>query len=111
MKIGAALVGGLFGVVLLILPVRAQEIDDFEELDLEELLEVVYTAARHKQDIAESPSAITVIDREMLDSTHCTDIVCMLRQVPEVDVMRVTPMWTSVGARALIPPARPRKTR
>ena len=89
------------GMVILILPVRAQEIDDFEELDLEELLDVVYTAARHKQDIAESPLAITVIDREMIENTHCTDVVCLLRQVPEVDVLRVTPFWTSVGARAL----------
>jgi iron complex outermembrane receptor protein len=86
--------------VLLGLPARAEEIDDFEELDLEELLDVVYTAARHKQDIAESPSAITVIDREMIENTHCTDVVCLLRQVPEVDVMRITPLWTSVGARA-----------
>jgi len=82
-------------------PVRAEEIDDFEELDLEELLDVVYTAARHKQDISESPSAITVVDREMIENTHCTDVVCLLRQVPEVDVLRVTPFWTSVGARAL----------
>jgi outer membrane receptor for ferrienterochelin and colicin len=88
-------------VVLLGLPVRAEEIDDFEELDLEKLLDVVYTAARHKQDIAESPSAITVIDREMIENTHCTDVICLLRQVPEVDVLRVTPFWTSVGARAV----------
>ena len=88
-------------LVILALPVRAQEIDDFEELDLEELLDVVYTAARHKQDIAESPSAITVIDREMIENTHCTDVICLLRQVPEVDVLRVTPFWTSVGARAV----------
>jgi outer membrane receptor for ferrienterochelin and colicin len=101
MKFRTALAGGLLGVVLLTLPARAQEIDDFEELDLEELLDVVYAAARHRQDIAESPSAIAVIDREMIENTHCTDVVCLLRQVPEVDVMRVTPMWISVGARAL----------
>ena len=39
------------------------DIRDFEELDLEQLLDVVVTPARHVQDIAESPSAISVITR------------------------------------------------
>ena len=78
------------------------EISDFEELDLEELLDVeVYTAAKHKQDIAESPSAISVITRDQIENTACTDVACLLRQVPEVDVIRITPMYSAVGARAL----------
>ncbi len=101
MKRWAVLACGVLGSLFLSAPGRAQDIDDFEELDLEELLDVVYTAARHKQDIAESPSAITVIDREMIENTHCTDVVCLLRQIPEMDIMRMTPLWTSVGARAL----------
>jgi hypothetical protein len=32
----------------------AEEIQDFEQLDLEELLDVVFTAAKHEQDIGES---------------------------------------------------------
>ena len=77
------------------------EIKDFEELDLEELLNTVYTAARHEQNIFESPSAITVITREQIENTHCTDVICLLRQVPEVDVRRVLPGFIVVGARAM----------
>jgi outer membrane receptor protein involved in Fe transport len=77
------------------------DISDFEELDLEKLLGTVTAASKHEQDITESPSAITVIDREMIENTHCTDVVCLLRQVPEVDVIRLKPLYTAVGARAL----------
>jgi outer membrane receptor for ferrienterochelin and colicin len=76
-------------------------IEDFKEFDLEKLADVVFTAAKHEQDIAESPAAVTVISREQIENTACTDIICLLRQVPEVDVVRVVPMWASVGARAL----------
>ena len=95
------------------LPIRADEtekqkgevtdfegIDDFGEFDLEDLVDVVFTAAKHEQNIADSPSAITVITREQIANTHCTDVACLLRMVPEVDVIRVKPMWAAVGARA-----------
>ncbi len=80
-----------------------------EDTDLEEefaLLEedIVFTASRHEQDIAESPSAISVITRQQIEYTHCTDVVCLLRQVPEVDVYRVFPAFAAVGARALTDP-------
>ena len=78
-----------------------EEIDDFAELDLEELLDVVVTASKHEQDIAESPSAISVITRQQIENTSCTDVVCLLRQVPGVDVMEITPMYPAVGAQAL----------
>jgi iron complex outermembrane receptor protein len=81
-------------------PALAEEEEDFDDLDLEELLDVVYTASKHKQNISESPSAITVINREQIKNTWCTDLVCLLRQVPEMDVVRVRPMHTAVGARA-----------
>jgi iron complex outermembrane receptor protein len=81
--------------------VAQEDIADFEELDLEKLLGTVTSASKHEQDITESPSAITVIDREMIENTHCTDVVCLLRQVPEVDVIRLKPLYAAVGARAL----------
>jgi iron complex outermembrane receptor protein len=83
------------------------DLDVFVELDVEDEFafleedDIVFTAAKHEQDIAEAPSAITVITREQLENTHCTDVICLLRQVPEVDVRRVLPLFTSVGARAL----------
>jgi len=78
-----------------------EDIEDFGEFDLEKLADVVFTAAKHEQDIAESPAAVTVISRKQIENTACTDVVCLLRQVPEVDVVRIVPMWTSVGARGL----------
>jgi outer membrane receptor for ferrienterochelin and colicin len=78
------------------------EIEDFAELDLEELLDVnVYAAAKHEQDIMESPSAVSVITREQIENTHCTDVICLLRQLPEVDVLWLRSMFAVVGARAL----------
>ena len=83
----------------------AQATAQEEDIDLEfELLgeeDIVYSAAKHEQDIAESPSAITVITREQIENTHCTDVVCLLRLVPEVDVRSVTPSYSVVGARSL----------
>ena len=78
--------------------------DESELMDEFALLmeeDIVYAASKHQQDIAESPSAITVITREQIENTWCTDLVCLLRQVPEVDVLRVMPMFASVGCRAL----------
>jgi len=87
---------------------RAQDLDPLVEEDelMDEFAllqeeEIIYTAAKHEQDIGESPSAVTVITREQIENTHCTDLVCLLRQVPEVDVRRVFPMYSAVGVRAL----------
>ena len=77
------------------------DFDDFDELYLGELLNTVYSASKHKQDLLWSPASITVIDREQIENTHCVDLVCLLRQVPEVDVQRIKALWTSVGARAI----------
>jgi iron complex outermembrane receptor protein len=86
----------------LVRPAGAGEIEDFEELDLEELLETnVYSAAKHEQEIEDSPSAVSVITREQIENTACTDLVCLLRLLPEVDVMRIAPFHISTGARAM----------
>ena len=91
---------------LVYLPAHAQEeeelaeFDDFDELYLGELLNTVYSASKHKQDLLWSPASITVIDREQIENTHCVDLVCLLRQVPEVDVQRIKALWSAVGARA-----------
>ena len=83
------------------LPAAAQEEDIDLEFELLEEEDIVYSAAKHEQDIAESPSAITVITREQIENTHCTDIVCLLRMVPEVDVRILMPSYAVVGARSL----------
>ena len=79
--------------------------EDFEDLEDEfALLEedsIVYSASKHRQDINESPVTITVITRAQIENTHCNDIVCLLRYVPEMEVRRYRPLYLTVGARAL----------
>jgi outer membrane receptor protein involved in Fe transport len=77
------------------------EFDDFDELYLGELLNTVYSASKHRQDLLLSPATVSVIDREQIENSHCTDLICLLRQLPEVDVQRIKALWTSVGARAI----------
>jgi outer membrane receptor protein involved in Fe transport len=93
---------GIFFLALLIAaPGRADEGDiaDFEELDLEELLDVVFTAARHEQDIGNSPSAIWVITREDIETSGATSIPDLLRMVPGMDVILMSQMFTAVSTR------------
>jgi outer membrane receptor for ferrienterochelin and colicin len=73
-------------------------IDEFTFLQEED---IIFSAAKHEQDIAESPSAITVITREQIENSPCVDLVCLLRGVPEVDVKRVLSSYAAVGARSL----------
>ncbi len=80
-------------------PVGEGEIRDFEQLDLEELLDVVFTAAKHEQDIGESPSAITVITREDIEATGATTVPDLLRMVPGMEVAVVTPYFLSTTSR------------
>ena len=58
------------------------QFDDFDELYLGKLLDVVYTAARHEQEIGMSPSAVFVITREDIEASGATSITDMLRMVP-----------------------------
>jgi outer membrane cobalamin receptor len=93
------------------LPVAAETVDDalpeeggiedFEELDLEELLDVVFTASKHRQSIFWSPSAITVFTREDIRTSGAADLADLLRRVPGFDVYRLKPSFPLVGARAL----------
>ena len=93
----------LLWVVLVAGPAWARDEEEILEDEfalLEEEL-IVFTAAGHAQDISDSPSTITVITREEIENTHCLDVPCLLRRVPELDVRRVRPMYQAVGARAL----------
>ncbi len=77
------------------------EIEDFAELDLEELLDVVFAASKHKQSIIWSPSAITVFTREDIRSSGANTLIDLLRRVPGFDVYELKPSYPLVGARAL----------
>ncbi len=87
-------------ILLLAHIARAQEgISDFEELDLEDLLDVVVTAAKHRQSIAESPSAVTVITREEIENSGARSLPEILRIVPNMDIEVLNPLWYEVGIR------------
>ncbi|MFC1654582.1 hypothetical protein ACFL2F_02150, partial [Myxococcota bacterium] len=47
--------------------------------------DTVSIAVRYALPADESPSAVTVLTREQIENTHCTDIECLMRQVPGVD--------------------------
>ena len=76
-----------------------EEFDDFDELYLGQLLDVVYTAAKHEQDIGMSPSAVWVITREDIEASGATCIPDLLRQVPGIDVTMTAPFMPGISAR------------
>jgi iron complex outermembrane receptor protein len=59
----------------------------------------VTAAARHIQPISQSPSAITVITREDIEASGANTIPDLLRLVPGMDVMVVSPFFTALTAR------------
>ena len=77
------------------------EIDDFEVLDLEELLDVVFTASKHQQSIFWSPAAVTIFTRDDMRSSRDNTLPDLLRRVPGFDVYALKPAYQAVGARAL----------
>jgi iron complex outermembrane receptor protein len=66
--------------------------------------DTVSIAVRYALPADESPSAVTVLTREDIENTHCTEIECLMRQVPGVDVRQVLPGYSVIGARALTNP-------
>ena len=95
----AVLLGLLLGGTALRAQEEMEEFDDFDELFLGELLNKVYTASKHEQDIGESPSAVTVITREDIEASGATTIPDLLRLVPGMDVVLCSPFYTSITAR------------
>ena len=93
-------------IVVLIHAVTASAQDEFfDDLDKEfEFLEeeVIYSAAKHEQEIADSPSTISTLTREQIENTHCLDVPCLLRGMPGMEVRRLKRMYDAVGARALV---------
>jgi outer membrane receptor protein involved in Fe transport len=77
------------------------EFEDFEELYLGKLLDVVYTAARHEQEIGMSPSAIWVITREDIEASGATTITDVLRMVPGMEVVVSTPAFSAITTRMI----------
>jgi iron complex outermembrane receptor protein len=77
------------------------DFEDFEELYLGKLLDVVYTAARHEQEIGMSPSAVWVITREDIEASGATSIIDVLRMVPGMEVIMSTPAFSAITTRMI----------
>ncbi len=83
----------------------AAQSDDDDDLGLDDefaLLEdeaVVELASRHKQDIGMSPSAITVITREDIEASGASTVPDLLRLVPGMDVVIVSPFFIAITSR------------
>ncbi len=61
--------------------------------------ETVTVASRHAQPIAESPSAVTVITREDIETTGATNIPDLLRLVPGMEVIMATVALPAITSR------------
>lgn len=104
-------VAGLIGLLLFFLPgaVLAQDAADIEAVDGEsEFIDefamlaedaMIELAARHKQDIGMSPSAVTVITRKDIEASGATTVTDLLRQVPGMEVIVTTAAFTGVTSR------------
>ena len=71
-------------------------VDEFAMLAEDAMVEL---AARHKQEIGMSPSAITVITREDIEASGATTVPDLLRMVPGMDVVIASRFFTSISAR------------
>jgi len=71
-----------------------------DEFDLLAAEDVVVSATRHAQPIEESPSAITVLTRDMIRRSGANNLADLLRLVPGVDVFRSTAAQPAVGIRS-----------
>jgi iron complex outermembrane receptor protein len=77
----------------------AEDEEFMDEFAFLEEAGVVESAARHKQEIGMSPSAITVITRDDIEASGAETIQDVLRMVPGMDVIMASHIFTSVTAR------------
>ncbi len=69
------------------------------ELLLFEEVPIVISAAKREQPITESPSSISIITAEDIRRAGATNIADILRRVPGLDVLRITPSDAQISAR------------
>jgi len=77
---------GLLLAVITASPVRAEEQPLLSEQEFLAELPVVLTASRLAQPVDESPAAVTVIDRQMIDASGARNLSEILRLVPGFQV-------------------------
>jgi len=82
-------------------PDMDEEIDLIDEFTMLQEDAFVELAARHKQEIGMSPSAVWVITREDIEASGATSITDLLRQVPGMEVCITTPYFSSISSRMM----------
>jgi iron complex outermembrane receptor protein len=75
------------------------------ELLFFEEIPIVISATKREQPITQSPSSISVITAEEIHRSSATNIVNLLRSVPGLDVMRITPSDANISARGFNEPS------
>ena len=97
------LAGYLFISIFIPLHLAAQDDMTEEELFFIEM-PMVFTASKRLQSIEESPAAVTVLTAEDIRRSGARNLGEVLRQVPGLEVMSLTPADYAVGARGMIGP-------
>jgi iron complex outermembrane receptor protein len=75
------------------------EVDLYDEFTFLEDAGMVESTSRHRQEIGMSPAAVTVLTREDVEASGATNIPDLLRLVPGMDVVVLSPSQTSVSSR------------
>jgi iron complex outermembrane receptor protein len=78
-----------------------EEIDLIDEFTMLQEDAFVELAARHKQEIGMSPSAVSVITREDIEASGAANITDLLRMVPGMEVTIATPFFNSITSRLM----------
>ncbi|RJP21334.1 MAG: TonB-dependent receptor [Candidatus Abyssobacteria bacterium SURF_5] len=87
------------------LPEESEQVFPKRELLFFEEIPIVISATRQEQPITQSPSSISIITAEDIRRSSATTVVDLLRSVPGLDVMRITPSDASVSARGFNEPS------
>jgi len=99
---GCAVLAAVLWLAAVPAATRAEDYDDFSELDLSALLDqVVVTAAKHEQKISDSPVSAYVITAEDIAVSGALGLPELLRDVPGMDVITTSASHDDVGARGL----------
>jgi iron complex outermembrane receptor protein len=94
-----ALILVVVGLCTVTNPAFSREDEDLEMELFFAPAETVSSATRHVQPLDESPSAVTVITREDIESSGARSLPEVLRLVPNMDINLIKPMWYEVGVR------------
>ncbi len=100
-KISAPITFMLLLLLCVPVPSVADEFDDEleDEFALLQEEDIVLTAAKHKQKIGFSPSAVIVITRRQIEESGATTLIDLLRRYPPIHVYEFDPFYPTAELR------------